>query len=391
MTNVPEPAVSDRTAAQGRTRTTILRRLRWSVPLGILFAAIGGYSVVATVTPRFKASFVLSANHAPDFEAHTATHSSHLADREKEFVLSESVLDPVLSDPAIERSPTLSNSELAAETLRQNLLIESGSSGSTIVISYIDSDPNAASDVCNLVAEQYLARRSEFDTRRVSRLEAWLEPQVEQQKRKVEELEKQVARAAREQSSKFDAFAVGPRHRELQYDRAMHLQRKIDEVEVDLAVLNAVEIKPVSVGSSVIDQNDEPGDTKAKDSAELADADAPSQTADQRHRLEVSHAILTERYAEVNRQLNTVEGRSVALQFAKDDLERARAVLHRVVDRLEAVMLESLQGPSVVAVSRATPPAAPINDMPTQKAALAAGIGFLIPTLLGCFWGRRRV
>ncbi|PAY19932.1 hypothetical protein CKO51_08860 [Rhodopirellula sp. SM50] len=357
----------------------------------MLFGLIAGYSVLATVTPRFKASFVLSANHAPDFETHTPTHSSHLADREKELVLSESVLESVLSDPAIERSPTLSNSELTAETLRQNLLIESGSSGSTMVISYIDLDPNAASVVCNLVAERYLARRSEFDTRRVSRLEAWLEPQVELQKRKVEELEKQVARAAREQSSKFDAFASGPRHREIQYDRAMHLQRKIDEVEVDLAVLKAIEVKAVSVGSSVIDQNDETGNASAEDSDERADADDPSQTADQRHRLEVSHAILTERYAEVNRQLNTVEGRSVALQFAKDDLERARAVLHRVVDRLEAVRLESLHGGSVVAVSPATPPAAPIDDVPTQKAALAAGIGFLIPTLLGCFWGRRRV
>ncbi|QDV45025.1 hypothetical protein Enr13x_48980 [Stieleria neptunia] len=388
MTNVPEPAESERATAQGRTRTTILRRLRWSLPVGILFGLIAGYSVLATVTPRYKASFVLS-EHAPEFQAHTSTHSSHLADREKELVLSESVLESVLSDPAIERSPTLSKSELAAETLRQNLLIESGSS-SIMVISYIDLDPNAASDVCNLVADRYLARRSELDHRRASVSIELLKPEIERWKTKVEELEQQVLRLAKEQRSAFHSIASGPRHRELQYDRAMHLQQKIDEVEVDLAVLNAVEIEPVSVGASLIDQNDEKAGTKTKGPDELAEANDPSQTADHKHRLEVTHAVLTKRYAEVHRELNAMEGSNVKLQFAQDDLERARALLSKLEDRLAAIRTESKHGPSVVAVSQATPPASPIDDVPTQKAALVAGIGFLIPTLLGCFWPRRK-
>ena len=155
-------------------------------------------------------------------------------------------------------------------------------------------------------------------------------------------------------------------------------------------VLEPVELEPVNAGSSVIDQIDEPAVTTAKSSAERDDTGELSQTSQKRHQLEVSHAILLERYAAVRRELSTMSGWDTLLQFAQEDLARARAVLHRLVDRLDAIRTERLRAPSVVAVSRATPPDAPIEDIPTQKAAFVAGIGFLIPPLLGCVWPRRR-
>ncbi|MDV6034137.1 MAG: hypothetical protein F9B45_29395 [Phycisphaera sp. RhM] len=398
MTNVLEPADSERAAEQGRTRTTIARRMRWNVPLGVLFAAIAGYCVVTTYTPRFQASAVLSANPSGSVQTEQALLSGALADRDKELVLSDAVLNTVLADPAIERSPTLSNAELAAKTLRQNVSVAPGSSDHTMVIHYIDSDRQSASDVCNLVADVYLARRSELDRRRESRLSALIEPQVDQYKRKVEEFEKRVVDIFKVRPGYAPGHAKSPLRptlRDIQYDRAMQLHRKIEDVEVDRAVLNAIEIKPVEIepvnaGTSVIDQNDEPAATTAKGSAERDDTNELSQTAQKRHRLEVSHAILSERYAAVRRELSTMSGWDTQLQFAQADLALARAVLQKLVDRLDAIRTESLRDPSVVAVSRATPPDAPIDDIPRQRAALVAGIGFLIPTLLGCVWPRRR-
>ncbi|QDV81300.1 hypothetical protein [Planctomycetes bacterium TBK1r] len=395
MTNVLEPADSERAAEQGRTRTTIAGRMRWSVPLGILFALIGGYSVVATYTPRFRASVVLSANPSGFVQAEQALISGVLADREKELVVSETVLDPVLADPAIERSPTLSNAELAAKTLRQNVSVARGSSDHTMLIHFNDTDRQSASDVCNLIADVYLARRSELDRRRESQLSSWIEPQVEHYKRKVEELEKRVVGIAREQPAAYVGSTLGPTLRDIQSDRAMHLQRKIEDVEVDLAVLKAVELEPVELepvnaDSSAIGQNDETAATTAEGAAERDDTVELSRTAQKIHRLEVSHAILSERYAAVHRELTTMSGMNAQLQFAQADLDRARDVLHKLVDRLDAIRTESLRDTSVVAVSRATPPDAPIEDIPTGKAALFAGIGFLIPTLLGCCWPRRR-
>lgn len=179
---------------------TFRRCWPWAVPAGAVLACIAGFFVVKTFVPRFRASYVLEAKN-PKFGILPGVmpQMDDLARTEKVLIMNAVVLEPVLGDPTLRKAPSLSSPDrdVAEANLRKNLSISSGGSRSQMVISYEDTDPNAAALVCNAVAESYLKQRETIDLQRISGLKGLLAPQiasweteVENQRQRVQQLSK---------------------------------------------------------------------------------------------------------------------------------------------------------------------------------------------------------
>ena len=98
----------------------MVRRLLWTIPLGILLAIAGGYAVLASFTPRYRAVHLLEANHDFILYRPSAEFTGSLAEQERTLFFSASVLDSVLSDPSLRAAQSLSDPKCAEENLRAN-------------------------------------------------------------------------------------------------------------------------------------------------------------------------------------------------------------------------------------------------------------------------------
>ncbi|QDV43209.1 Tyrosine-protein kinase YwqD [Stieleria neptunia] len=107
---------------------------------------------------------------------------------------------------------------------------------------------------------------------------------------------------------------------------------------------------------------------------------------DRRDQLVKRLQVLQDQYKTESDRLRQRDGNSVALQFANDDLERSRSMLHRIVDRLESIQMESKRGSSVISIAAATPPSRPVEAVPFKKMVMAGGGAFAIPFLIGLLW-----
>lgn len=110
------------------------------------------------------------------------------------------------------------------------------------------------------------------------------------------------------------------------------------------------------------------------------------QIADRREQLSKRLQVLQDHYKAESDRLRQRDGNSVALQFAQDDLDRTRTMLHRIVDRLESIQMESKRGSSVISISKASPPSRPVEAVPVKKMAMAGGAAFMVPFLIGLLW-----
>lgn len=120
--------------------------------------------------------------------------------------------------------------------------------------------------------------------------------------------------------------------------------------------------------------------------AEIMSDQEKQQIADRREQMVKRLAVLQEQYEAEADLLRQRDGNSVALQFAQDDLARSRTMLHRIMDRLESIQMESKRGSSVLSISEAVPPSRPVEAVPVKKMLMAGGGAFAIPFLIGLFW-----
>ena len=171
---------------------TVRRCWTWALPIGTLLAGIAAILVIETFVPEYRAEHWLEAKQDYLVFQGVMPVAKNLSQTEKPIILNPIVLDPVLSDPALRKAPSLSDPELAEVNLRKNLTIASGGTSERLVISYTDTDRDAAAMVANAITDSYLRTREAFDSRRVENLEKWLAPELTRWENNVEDRRKTV-------------------------------------------------------------------------------------------------------------------------------------------------------------------------------------------------------
>ncbi|WP_236624798.1 tyrosine-protein kinase domain-containing protein [Rhodopirellula sp. SWK7] len=173
-----------------------------------------------------------------------------LARTENSLFFNPIVLDPVLADPSLRNVPTLVDPATAEANLRKNLSVSSGGTESRLVVSYTDTDREAAAVVCNAVVDSYLRQRDSFDDTRVNNLERWLEPEIQRWEQEVEERQQRVHML----SEKALGFAPGRNvdraESESSMSRLADLRSQVGELEIELALFDATKDLPVALPPS---------------------------------------------------------------------------------------------------------------------------------------------
>ena len=157
------------------------------MPIGVLLASCAAFYLVNSFVPVYRASHLLEANR--DFVVFQGVMPAikDLARTEAALFKNSIVLDPVLADRKNRSAPSLSDPDTAESNLIQNLWISSGGTESRLLVSYKDTDADAAAMICNAVVESYLRQRAAFDSERVSNLERWLAPEIHHWELEVEQ------------------------------------------------------------------------------------------------------------------------------------------------------------------------------------------------------------
>ncbi|TWU44320.1 Tyrosine-protein kinase YwqD [Novipirellula aureliae] len=211
----------------------------WALPLGILLGGFSVYYVNRTFVPTYRASHLLEANE--DFVVFKGVMPTinDLARTEKPLFFNPIILDPVLSDPEFRIAPSLSDPGKAEAAMRKNLTVASAGTAARLIVSYEDTDPEAAALICNAIVESYLRQRDSFDNSRVNNLERWLEPEIQRWKQEVTERQ----RLVQSLSKQTLGYAPGENAASLESDSNLSLMARLrDEIadlNVQLAVMDA--------------------------------------------------------------------------------------------------------------------------------------------------------
>ena len=139
----------------------------------------------------FEATHMLEANQDYIVFNDVLARSSNLEATEKQIILSDLVLDDVVSQAEIQAAgfvdPVASVSEI-----RDSLRIRSAGTRTLLRLSYTHSDATIAALVCNAVANSFLAQRERLDNQRVSDLTSWLTPSIDLWKAEVQGHERRI-------------------------------------------------------------------------------------------------------------------------------------------------------------------------------------------------------
>ncbi len=230
---------------------TVRRCWPWAVPLGAAFAGIAAFVVMQGFTPRFQASYLLEANE--DFVVFKGVMPvvENLAKSEKNLFTNPIVLDPVLEDPTLRHAPSLSNPLTADTNLRKNLSISSGGTDSRLIVSYTDTDPQAAMEVCNAIVDSYLRQRDSFDNTRVNNLERWLNPEIERWEDEVDERQKRVQSLSQKTLGYAPGRAVDRNDNDSKISRMSDLRAQVGELKIELALFDAIAAAPATLDAVV--------------------------------------------------------------------------------------------------------------------------------------------
>lgn len=223
---------------------TVRRCWPWAVPLGAALAGIAAFLVMRSFVPRYEASYLLEANE--DFVVFKGVMPvmENLAKTEKSLFTNPIVLDPVLADADLRSAPSLSNPEIAEANLRKNLSISSGGTDSRLVVTYTDTDRQAAAQVCNAIVDSYLRQRDSFDNTRVNNLEKWLDPEIQRWEQEVDERRKRVQSLSQKTLGYAPGQSVDRSDNESQMTRMADLRSQIGELKIELALFDAIAATP---------------------------------------------------------------------------------------------------------------------------------------------------
>lgn len=225
------------------------------MPLGSLLAAIAIAAVVLTFVPKYKASYLLEVNQDFLVFDDVMPGIQQLARTEKQIILNAVVIDTVLGDPDVRATESLAEAANPEAELRENLSISSPGTDTQMVVSYIDSDPEAAAMICNTVVEAYLEKRLSLDTARLNNLERWLGPEIERWKAEVAK-KQEIVQSASKANLGYD---LGNQVviTDANSDGAVlaDLRSEINRLQLDLVVMDKIKLLPPSEDDDA--ENDE--------------------------------------------------------------------------------------------------------------------------------------
>lgn len=216
---------------------TFRRCWPWAVPIGIVLSCVAGYVVLKTFVPRYLASHLLEANEDYIVFKGVMPTIQDISSSEQTLFFNAIILDPVLADPALRESPSLADPETAELNIRQNLSVSSGGTRSRLLVSYEDTDPEAAAMICNAIVDSYLRQRDAFDSTRVANLERWLGPEIERWQQEVEQRQRSVQKL----SEQVLGFAPGKRLAVIEDESLLSLMAELRSQISDLSVQLAIE------------------------------------------------------------------------------------------------------------------------------------------------------
>ena len=211
----------------------------WAIPTGVVFAALAAFAVFKMFVPLYESTHILEANQDYVVFKGVIPANNDLAKTERQLIFNSLVLDPVLSEPGIREAPSLSDPRTAEQNLMANLEVGNAGTKSLLTVSYRDSDPEAASMVCNTIVDSYLRLREQFDSMRVKSLETWLEPEIDRWEQEVEGHQQRVQRL----SERVHGYDTGQRLEVIENDNAFslmgHLRSQITDLKVEKSLMEA--------------------------------------------------------------------------------------------------------------------------------------------------------
>ena len=172
--------------------STIRHCWYWATPLGIAIGSAVAFSIYVSFVPMFRASYMLEANQDYIVFRDVLSESSNLEATERQIILSDIVMDDVVGKPELQ-SAGFTDPIKSKDLIKDELRIRNAGTRTLLQISFGDPDPQVAALVCNAVATSFLEQRERLDTRRVSDLEGWLTPSIDQWKAEVQGHESRIA------------------------------------------------------------------------------------------------------------------------------------------------------------------------------------------------------
>ena len=213
------------------------RRCWWfAIPIGTMLSGLMALYVLKSFVPIYSASHLLEANQDFVVFQHVMPAVKNLASTEKALFFNAIVLDPVLAEPSCRTAPSLSDPATAESNLKQNLRVTSGGTESRLLVSYKDSDPVAAANICNIIVESYLRQRDAFDNTRVSNLERWLEPEIQRWEQAVEERQRIVQKCSEQTLGYAPGGQAALMESQSNFDLATSLRAQITELNLKISV-----------------------------------------------------------------------------------------------------------------------------------------------------------
>ena len=202
----------------------------------------------------FKASHMLEANQDYIVFENVLAESSNLEATEKQIILSDIVLDDVVSKADIQ-AVGFSDPVQSVNTIRDGLGIETAGTQTLLRITYADPDPNIAALVCNEVAASFLEQRERLDNRRVIDLESWLTPSIDLWKAEVQGHERRIS----ELSKSTLGFDPNNPVESLEYDLSTlsNLRKEVQDMRVQESWLETAVTRQLDTNAAPFNLDEE--------------------------------------------------------------------------------------------------------------------------------------
>ena len=397
---------------------TLRRHFKWTIASAIVFALLGGGYLSWSVEPKYRASHWVEVSQHRVLSPGVSKRPTNLVSSETPIILSEIIVDPVLSRPEIQSLPSFKDAAVRAKYLREKLELKGGGTPGRLSITFNDPDAASASIVCNAVADEYMDYRRKYEQEQADMILRSLRPElkkwedlVKERKEKVENLTLAAISAgelAESQTEGRFSFIADLRKRinELMLDQ-VGLEAKIKKVnadwpanrnEIESAVQQDPEVQDLKalidayrgvirgikvngmesvkrdelgmLQQQILDATDDLGTAEELAGKNLLDQWASDVTQGLERELYISKfelEMLQTVFEEEKERFLKAGDQALKLRFAEDDLESARGLLDGLRQRSTTIEMESRYAAPVISLRRATQPEHPVDPVYVTK------------------------
>lgn len=239
--NVSPPSGSSESVLNWYTITTALR-CWWkaAAPAAIISATVFGVVAFYLIKPKYTASVCLVIHDRSSIVSQDAANEPvNFVENQKELMRSQSVLEPVASNPTIASTPELVNELDPVVALRKKLIVKALGRSNFFTIEFTSTDREKAAMIVNEVADGYIAFQEQTQATRGMRTIEILRSQQGAQQTVVETLRNTVQTLTKRITGN-DAFVSRPQQNVVELRTTLtELQTGLVTAEVEQAVLAA--------------------------------------------------------------------------------------------------------------------------------------------------------